>query len=225
MDRIIDFLYLENEVVDAELVAAALSVAGMECQIRRVETRRAETRRKKESAGHIRRVTDAAVDLAILAGLDRFALLNIWRGALLHDIGKLGVPEQILLKPGPLTDQEWQIMRLHPRFAYDMLNPIDFLRPALDIPYCHHEKWDGTGYPRGLKGEEIPLAARLFSIVDVWDALTCDRPYRPAWSQEKIRAYILKQAGTQFDQHLAKLFVQMLEDADIFRLHEKAFVM
>jgi HD-GYP domain-containing protein (c-di-GMP phosphodiesterase class II) len=219
MDPIIHFLYLENETVDAELVAAVLSLSGMECQIQR-----SGIAGKKESGGHIRRVTDTSVDLAILAGLEKSALLNIWRGALLHDIGKLGVPEQILLKPGPLTDEEWQLIHLHPQFAYDMLSQIDFLGPALDIPYCHHEKWDGTGYPRGLKGEEIPMAARLFSIVDVWDALSFDRPYRPAWPKQKIWAHIRQQAGTQFDPQLAELFIQMLEDAEIFRLHERAFV-
>jgi HD-GYP domain-containing protein (c-di-GMP phosphodiesterase class II) len=112
-------------------------------------------------------------------GLQDEALIHVRRGGLLHDIGKMGVPDNILLKPGKLTDEEWVIMRKHPQFAYDMLTPIAYLRPALDIPYCHHEKWDGSGYPRGLKGEQIPLVARIFAIVDVWDALSSDRPYRP----------------------------------------------
>ena len=107
----------------------------------------------------------------------------------------MGVPDQILLKPGPLTDEEWVIMRTHPILAYELLSPIAYLRPALDIPYCHHEKWDGTGYPRGLQGERIPLAARIFAVVDVWDALRSDRPYRNAWPVEAVYEYIQSQAG------------------------------
>jgi len=135
-------------------------------------------------------------------------IVHIRRGALLHDIGKLGVPDAILLKPGKLTDEEWIIMRKHPQVAYDMLLPIDYLRPALDIPYCHHEKWDGTGYPRGLKGESIPLAARLFAIVDVWDALCSNRPYRPAWSKEKALEYIQSNSGSHFEPQIVNLFIE-----------------
>jgi response regulator RpfG family c-di-GMP phosphodiesterase len=112
---------------------------------------------------------------------------------LLHDIGKVGIPDSILLKPGPLDADEWEIMRRHPGYARDLMTPITFLHPAMDIPYCHHEKWDGTGYPRGLKGEEIPLAARIFAVVDVWDALQSDRPYRKGWQNEAIHAYIQDQ--------------------------------
>ena len=132
-------------------------------------------------------------------------------GALLHDIGKMGVPDGILLKPGPLTDEEWVAMKKHPAFAYEMLAPIRYLRLALDIPYCHHEKWDGTGYPRGLKGDQIPLVARIFAVVDVWDALSSDRPYRPAWSEEKVREHIRASAGTHFDPQVVDSFMQILD--------------
>jgi HD-GYP domain-containing protein (c-di-GMP phosphodiesterase class II) len=140
------------------------------------------------------------------------------RGALLHDMGKLGIPDQILLKPGPLTDEEWVIMRKHPQYAYDMLSSIDYLRPALDIPYCHHEKWDGSGYPRGLKGEQIPIAARIFSIIDVWDALTSDRPYRPAWDRQRVIEYIENNSGMHFDPAIAKVFLHKItRDMDYFK--------
>jgi HD-GYP domain-containing protein (c-di-GMP phosphodiesterase class II) len=131
---------------------------------------------------------------------------------LLHDIGKVGVPDSIVLKPGPLTEDEWVIMRKHPQYAYDMLSPIAYLRLALNIPYCHHEKWDGTGYPRGLKGEQIPLAARLFAVVDVYDALTSDRPYRKAWTREKAISHIREQAGSHFDPEVVKVFLNELKN-------------
>ena len=139
-------------------------------------------------------------------------IIHVRRGALLHDMGKLGVPDHILLKPGKLTDEEWVAMRRHPQHAYDMFSSIHYLRPALDIPYCHHEKWDGTGYPRGLKGEQIPLAARLFAVVDVWDALRSDRPYRASWPQEKVLEYIRTQAGTHFDPKAVELFLQLISE-------------
>jgi len=139
-------------------------------------------------------------------------LLYVQRGSLLHDMGKLGIPDAILLKPGKLTEEEWNIMRQHPQLAYDLLSSIDYLRPALDIPYCHHEKWDGTGYPRGLKEEEIPLEARIFAIVDVWDALTSDRPYRLAWSKEDALAYIQKQSGKHFEPAIVDLFFNSFEN-------------
>ncbi|MDP1779989.1 MAG: HD domain-containing phosphohydrolase, partial [Anaerolineales bacterium] len=137
--------------------------------------------RDKETEGHTQRVTEMTINFARASGMTEAELVQVRRGALLHDIGKMGVPDHILLKPDKLTDEEWVAMRKHPTFAYELLLPIAYLRPALDIPYCHHEKWDGTGYPRGLKGEQIPLAARLFAIVDVWDALRFDRPYRQGW--------------------------------------------
>jgi HD-GYP domain-containing protein (c-di-GMP phosphodiesterase class II) len=146
-----------------------------------------------------------AVTLARVVGLDEPDLLQLRRGALLHDIGKMGVPDAILFKPGKLTDDEWVVMKKHPALAHEMLAPIRQLRPALDIPWCHHEKWDGSGYPRGLKGTGIPMAARIFAIVDVWDALTSDRPYRSAWTAEKAREYIRDQAGSHFDPALVKI--------------------
>jgi PAS domain S-box-containing protein len=166
--------------------------------------------RDHETEGHTQRVTELTIRLAQKFGLNDEEIAQIRRGALLHDMGKLGIPDAILLKPGPLTDEEWVIMRQHPRIAFDMLSPIEFLRPALDIPYCHHEKWDGTGYPRGLKGEQIPIAARLFAIVDVWDALRSDRPYRKAWDEEKIFEYLKSLSGTHFDPKVEQLFVRMM---------------
>ncbi|HLE26688.1 MAG TPA: HD-GYP domain-containing protein, partial [Anaerolineales bacterium] len=142
-------------------------------------------------------------------GMSDAERVHLRRGALLHDIGKMGVPDAILLKPGPLTDEEWEIMRKHPVYAYEMLLPILYLRPALEIPYYHHEKWDGTGYPHGLKGEQIPLAARIFAVVDVWDALRSDRPYRPAWPAEKVQEHIRSLAGTHFDPQVAKMFLTL----------------
>ncbi len=166
---------------------------------------RAMDLRDKETEGHTQRVTETTMNLAALFGIRDEDLVNIRRGALLHDMGKMGVPDGILLKEGPLTDEEWIIMRRHPTLAFEMLSPIQYLQSAMDIPYCHHEKWDGTGYPRGLKGLEIPLAARIFAIVDVWDALTSDRPYRAAWSNEKAIEYITSQAGIHFDPELVNL--------------------
>ncbi len=171
---------------------------------------RAMDLRDKETEGHTQRVTEMTERLARAMGISEVELVHIRRGALLHDMGKMGVPDHILLKPDKLTDDEWVIMRQHPQYAYEMLSPIAYLRPALDIPYCHHEKWDGTGYPRGLKGEQIPLAARIFAVVDVWDALRSDRPYRPGWSEEKVREYILEQSGMHFDPEIAERFLRML---------------
>jgi HD-GYP domain-containing protein (c-di-GMP phosphodiesterase class II) len=137
--------------------------------------------------------------------------MHVRRGALLHDIGKMGIPDSILLKPGPLSDDEWAIMRRHPIYAYDLLSPINYLRLSLDIPYCHHEKWDGSGYPRGLRGEAIPLAARLFAVVDVWDALLSNRPYRAGWPAERVREYILKEAGRHFDPRAVEALSGLLK--------------
>ncbi len=171
---------------------------------------RAMDLRDKETEGHTQRVTLLSEKLARLAGVSEVGLIFFRRGALLHDIGKLGVPDAILLKPDKLTAEEWDIMRQHPQYAYDMIHSIEYLRPALDIPYCHHEKWDGSGYPRGLKGEDIPLAARIFAIIDVWDALTSDRPYRPAWDEEKTWEYINEQSGKHFDPHIVELFNKLM---------------
>lgn len=167
--------------------------------------------RDKETEGHTQRVTEMTMWLARAAGIAEAELVHVRRGALLHDIGKMGVPDQILLKPGSLSAEEWVIMRSHPSLAYEMLHPIVYLRPALDIPYCHHEKLDGTGYPRGLKGDEIPLAARIFAVADVWDALRSDRPYRPAWSEEKTRAHMESLKGTHFDPWVVDLFLEMIQ--------------
>jgi PAS domain S-box-containing protein len=171
---------------------------------------RAMDLRDKETEGHTQRVTGLTLQVANSMGFGAVELIHIRRGTLLHDIGKMGVPDEILHKPGPLTDDEWKIMRRHPQFAHDMLAPIIYLRPAIDIPYCHHEKWDGTGYPRGLTGEEIPLTARIFAVVDVWDALTSDRPYREAWPEEKARQYIQDQAGKHFDPQIVEIFLRGL---------------
>ncbi len=164
--------------------------------------------RDKETEGHTQRVTEMTVQLARALGMRADEIVHVRRGALLHDIGKMGVPDAILHKPGKLTEEEWAQMRRHPQFAYEMLSPIAYLKPALDIPYAHHEKWDGSGYPRGLRGEEIPLSARLFAVIDVWDALTSDRPYRAAWSAEKTRDYIAQSAGTHFDPRVVEVFLR-----------------
>jgi len=165
--------------------------------------------RDQETEGHSQRVTELTLQLARAMGVPDEELVHIRRGALLHDIGKMGLPDSILRKPGPLTRKEREIMRRHPVYANELLAPIAFLRPAQDIPYCHHEKWDGTGYPRGLKGEQIPLAARIFAVADVWDALRSDRPYRPAWTQAQARRYIREQAGRHFDPRVVEVFLRM----------------
>lgn len=166
--------------------------------------------RDKETEGHSRRVTEMTVELARNMGVSANELVHIRRGAILHDVGKMGIPDHILLKPGKLDDAEWCIMRKHPVFALDMLLPIDYLQPALDIPYCHHEKWDGTGYPNGLRGTDIPLAARIFAVVDVYDALTSDRPYRKAWSRGDALEYIVSQRGRYFDPEVVDLFLSYM---------------
>ena len=168
--------------------------------------------RDKETEGHTLRVTELTINLAQKLGISEEEIVHIRRGALLHDIGKLGVPDAILLKADKLSPEEWVLMRKHPQFAHDMLVNIEYLRPALDIPYAHHEKWDGSGYPRGLKGEEIPLPARIFAVVDVWDALRSDRPYRQAWSTGRTRDYILEQSGKHFDPKVVKAFIEMISE-------------
>lgn len=166
--------------------------------------------RDRETQGHTRRVTEMSLCLARKMGLPDTEIAHLQRGALLHDIGKMAVPDSILHKPGPLTEEQWVVMRCHPETALRMLEPIDYLRPALDIPYCHHERWDGTGYPRGLRGEEIPLAARIFSVVDVWDALSSDRPYRRAWSRSKVLDELVRQRGQRFDPQVVDTFLSIL---------------
>lgn len=170
--------------------------------------------RDRETEGHTQRVTDMAIKLAEAMGITEHDLVNIRRGALLHDIGKMGVPDDILLKPDKLTEQEWEHMRMHAVYAYNLLSNITYLRDAIDIPYCHHEKWNGTGYPRGLKGEEIPFSARIFAVADVYDALISDRPYRDGWSHQRALDYIRRQAGGSFDPKVVEVFTHM---ADAFQ--------
>ncbi|KAA3643192.1 MAG: PAS domain S-box protein [Chloroflexi bacterium] len=168
--------------------------------------------RDNETEGHSQRVTEMVVRLSRHLGLSEDAIVEVRRGALLHDIGKMGIPDSILHKPGPLDDGEWEIMRRHPVHAFELLSRIPYLSAALDIPYCHHEKWNGGGYPRGLEGEQIPLAARIFAVIDVYDALRSDRPYRKAWSEEKTLAYIAEESGQHFDPVVVDAFLQMMED-------------
>ena len=170
---------------------------------------RAMDLRDKETEYHTHRVTEKTLQLARSMDFSEEELVYIRWGALLHDIGKLGVPDGVLLKAGPLNDEEWVLMRKHPQLAYEMISSISYLQPAIDIPYCHHEKWNGSGYPRGLVGEQIPLAARIFAVVDVWDALRSDRPYREAWPEEKVRAYIEAGAGTHFDPQVVAAFLHL----------------
>jgi response regulator RpfG family c-di-GMP phosphodiesterase len=171
--------------------------------------------RDRETEGHTRRVTELTLHLARYMGINDYEMVNIHRGVLLHDIGKMGVPDHILKKTGKLDDQEWVEMRKHPVYAYNLLAPISYLRSALDIPYCHHEHWDGNGYPRGLRGEQIPLSARIFSVVDIWDALLSDRPYRKAWPRERVVHYIKDVAGTILDPKIVEIFLGMIEKHDI----------
>lgn len=163
--------------------------------------------RDEETEGHTRRVVDLTITLAHHWGMSEAEIVNVRRGAWLHDIGKMAIPDHILRKPGPLDEHEWAIMRAHPNHAYAMIYPIEYLRPAIDIPYCHHEKWDGSGYPRGLKGEEIPISARLFAVVDVWDALRSHRPYRGPMPDEEVIEWIQNQSGSYFDPKVVALFL------------------
>ena len=167
--------------------------------------------RDKETEGHTQRVTELTVQIAKQIGIPDEDIIHIRRGALLHDIGKMGIPDKILLKPGPLDEDEWKIMKNHSSLAYNLLYPIAYLRPALDVPLYHHEKYDGSGYPNGLKGEQIPIAARIFAIVDVWDALTSDRPYQSAWSSKKALKYIKQQSASHFDPRVVEIFLNLIQ--------------
>ncbi len=167
--------------------------------------------RDEETEGHSKRVASLTVEIA-KEFMNEEELVHVYRGALLHDIGKLAVPDHILRKPGRLSDEEWKIIKMHPVYAYEMLSKIEYLKPALDIPYCHHERYDGTGYPRGLKKEEIPLAARIFAVVDVYDALTHDRPYRKAWSRQQAIEYIKEESNKQFDPKVVEVFLRVIEE-------------
>ena len=196
-------LYDRLQEAHSELEAAYVST--LEGWARALELHDAYTE------GHSTRVTAMTLSLAKAVGFTESDLEHIRRGALLHDIGKMGVPDSILAKPGPLNEDEWNVMRKHPVYAFTMLSPIAHLRPAIDIPYCHHERWDGSGYPRGLSGEDIPLAARIFTVVDVYDALTSDRPYRDAWPVNDAVRYIQEQAGRIFDPEMVDVFMDILE--------------
>jgi HD-GYP domain-containing protein (c-di-GMP phosphodiesterase class II) len=170
--------------------------------------------RDRETEGHCRRVASMCVQLSYQLGLTRDEVITIYRGALLHDIGKMAIPDSILFKPGPLTEAEWELMRQHPIYARQMLEEIPFLNPSIPIPFCHHERWDGSGYPRGLKNEEIPLPARIFTVVDHWEALSSDRPYRRALPPELVSAYIEENSGVIFDPEIAGLFLRMMASPD-----------
>lgn len=164
--------------------------------------------RDKETEGHSERVTLITLELAKAAGFTPQQLRDVRWGSLLHDVGKLGIPDAILLKPGPLTPEEWVIMKRHPQYAYEWLSPIAYLQRALEIPFSHHERWDGQGYPQGLSGTAIPLAARMFALADVWDALRSDRPYRKAWDEARVLQHLQEHSGTHFDPQLTELFLQ-----------------
>lgn len=191
-------------------VANAELVAGNEQSLRVLVE--AMDARHKETSDHSDRVTRMSVGLGRLAGMKDEALRNLRFGALLHDIGKLALPDAILIKPGKLDEAETTLMRTHPKIGHDMLQKVGFLRAASDVPYSHHERWDGAGYPQGLRGEAIPLAARVFSVVDVWDALSHPRVYKPAWPQDEVIAYLRQVAGSQLDPHLVTLFLDHLDE-------------
>jgi putative nucleotidyltransferase with HDIG domain len=166
--------------------------------------------RDKETEGHSRRLVELSTRLANALGLTAEQIGHLRRGALLHDIGKLAIPDEILLKPGELNDPERRMMEQHPVYAKQMLAQVDFLQPCIDVAYSHHERWDGLGYPEGLKGTEIPLSARIFAVVDQWDALTSDRPYRKAWTREKVIAYFRENAGKIYDPEIINVFLTMI---------------
>jgi PAS domain S-box-containing protein len=167
--------------------------------------------RDRETEGHTQRVTELTLRVAAKLGFSDEEMVHIKRGALLHDMGKMAIPDEILQKPGPLDEEEWTKMRQHPVYAFDMLSNISYLHPSLEIPFFHHERWDGSGYPRGLKGEDIPLTARMFAIVDVWDALSSDRPYRKKLPRDQVVAYLREKSGTLFEPRLVNIFLEMIE--------------
>ncbi len=171
--------------------------------------------RDKETEDHSRRVVELTITLAKAMGIEEEELHHIRRGAILHDIGKMGIPDEILRKRGKLTISERKVIEQHPVYSYELLSSIPFLEKALDVPYCHHEHWDGSGYPRGLKGEEIPVAARIFSVVDVWDAICSDRPYSKAWPREKAIQYLKEESGKYFDPECVSVFLDLVEQGKI----------
>jgi putative nucleotidyltransferase with HDIG domain len=203
---IIKYPWLTEEVRKLNRQISEIYDAFLEGWILGLELRDFETRR------HAHRVAKVSVELAQSMGVEESDIMYLNWGALLHDIGKIGIPDEILLKPGPLTPEEWDIMKKHTQYAYEMLSRVSFLGPAVEIPFFHHEKWDGTGYPNGLKGEQIPLAARIFAVIDVWDALNSERPYREdAWPKEEIIQYLKDQAGKHFDPKVVEYFLKYIE--------------
>jgi hypothetical protein len=199
----LDNASLVNNLQQAKSELEAAYSATLEGWVRALELR------DKETEGHTQRVAELTVKLWRAMKLPEESIAHIRRGALLHDIGKMGIPDHILLKPGVLSSEEWGLMRQHPTFAYEWMRPVAFLTPAQAIPHCHHERYDGSGYPRGLRGEQIPLEARLFAVVDVYDAMRRDRPYRQALSDEQIFAYIREQSGKHFDPFVAEAFLEL----------------
>jgi len=167
--------------------------------------------RDRETEEHTQRVTELTLRLALAMGIDDEQLVHIRRGTLLHDVGKMAIPDAILFKPGALTDEELEQFQQHPILGYQLLLPISFLQPALDIVYCHHERWDGSGYPRGLKGEDIPLSARIFAVVDVWDALVSERPFRRSTPKDEAIASMKDQAGKKFDPQVVEAFLKIIQ--------------
>ena len=206
---------LTANTVQRKIMLTKQDITTTELEVAYSETLEAWVRaleiRDRATAGHTHRVLELTLRLASKLGVPDEMLVHISRGVLLHDIGKLAVSDRILHKTGPLDPSEWHVMREHPKFAYKLLKPIQYLRPALDIPYCHHEKWDGSGYPRGLKGDEIPYQARIFSVVDVWDALTSDRPYRKAWPKKDALEYIRSKSGEEFDPKVVEEFLEIIK--------------
>ena len=209
---------LASNTIRRKLLAEQQKSTATELEIAYSETLEAWVRaleiRDKYTAGHTQRSLDLTLRLATKMGIPDEMLVHITRGVLLHDIGKLAISDNILRKTGPLDSEEWASMREHPRFAYNLLKPIQYLRPALDIPYCHHEKWDGSGYPQGLSGDAIPYPARIFSVVDVWDALTTDRPYRKAWPKDDALNYIRSKASIEFDPKVVDEFVGLVSTTE-----------
>ena len=209
---------LASNTIRRKLLAEKQKSTATELEIAYSETLEAWVRaleiRDQYTAGHTQRALDLTLRLATKMGIPDEMLVHITRGVLLHDIGKLAISDNILRKTGPLDSEEWASMREHPKFAYNLLKPIQYLRPALDIPYCHHEKWDGSGYPQGISGDAIPYPARIFSVVDVWDALTTDRPYRKAWPKDDALNYIRSKAGTEFDPKVVDEFVGLVSTTE-----------
>jgi HD-GYP domain-containing protein (c-di-GMP phosphodiesterase class II) len=199
---LLDGLIYARQQIDAALDAMTAAWAGQ------------LSLRNNEREDHLQRVTGLTLRVAQAMGVSAEELRHVRYGALLHDLGKLAVPESILAKPGPLTDDEWRMVLTHPEHARQMLAGVPHLSRAIDIPYAHHERWDGTGYPRGLRGEQIPLAARIFAVVDVWDTLCSDRPYRKRWSPDRAREHIRALAGTSFDPAVVDAFLKVLDQLD-----------